>query len=277
MAPPMSKPFLVIMVLQLSLGCSDTEDTGIDPTEVKFGDTALVVVVNPVVNDANLDSVPAPGNVRDGVTVRSDDGISDISDEKGIAVLAPLTPGMRTITVTGGGLNGGFTVTLTDGALREVAIAAEATRADIMVNLDYKSDQIVELVPSMTNAQVNDALKPSDRVVFLKGGVYAGDLDFSGSRVTLFGEGLLGGAVTVQGNITISGSDSRIRGTHVTGNVVIPASGTGMSFSQVDGTLDAEGSDTTLLANALCGPETVTGSGSIVVGNAGTAPVTGCP
>jgi hypothetical protein len=276
--PTMSKtpPLTMISLLMTACGGSSTTDD-VDPTDVRFGDTALVVVVNPTVNDANRHTVPTPGDVHENVTVASDDGIADTTGADGIAVLAPVTAGTRTITLSGGGLSGSFTVMMAAGALREVAVAATAGTAAVMVDLDYKTDQVVELAPTMTNAEVNDALKPSDRVVFFKGGIYAGDLDFSGSRVTLFGEGVLGGTVTLQGNITMSGSDSRIRGTHITGSLTIPASGTGLSFSRVDGVTTSEGSDATILANALCGSEQVTGSGSIVVGNAGAAPVTSCP
>ncbi|HEY5922226.1 MAG TPA: hypothetical protein VIV11_11170, partial [Kofleriaceae bacterium] len=257
--------------------CGDDPGTNVDPTEVRFGDTALVVVVNPTINDANRHSLAAPGTARADITLSSDDGVTDTTDAEGIAVLAPLTPGARTIHVTGGAIDASFTIMLADGALREVALAADATRADVMVDLDYKSDRVFEVVPTMTVAEVNAALTVSDRVVFFKGGTYVGDIDFSASRVTLFGEGVLGGTVTLQGNVTVSGSDSRIRGTHITGTLAIPASGSGLTFSRVDGAVQAEGSDTTLLANALCGGATVTGSGSIVVGNAGAAPTTQCP
>jgi hypothetical protein len=265
------------LLLVLAAACGGEGDSGIDPTDVRFGDTALVVVVNPVVNDGNKRSVPMPGSVRSGVTVRSDDGLADTTGADGIAVLAPLSSGSRTFTVSGGGTDGTFTVTMGAGELREVALAADGTRAEVMLDLDYKSDRVVEISPAMTIAQVNDALRESDRVVFLAGGVYAGDLDFSGSRVTLFGEGVLGGTVTLQGNVTISGSDSRIRGARITGNLTVPASGTGVSFSRVDGMTTAAGSDTTLLANALCGSATISGSGSFAVGNAGVAPAPACP
>lgn len=256
-------------------GGGGTEE--VDPTDVRFGDTALVVVVNPQINDANKRSVPAPGPTRPNLVLRSDDGIADTTGADGIAVLAPLTAGMRTITVSGGDIDASFTVMLGAGALREVALSTTGTTAQVMVDLDYKTDQVVELTPDMPNSAVNDALKVSDRVVFFKGGMYTGDLDFGGSRVTLFGEGVLGGAVTLQGNVTVSGSDSRIRGAHITGNLTMPASGLGLSFSRVDGTTSSSGSDATLLANALCGDETISGSGSVAVGNAGAAPIATCP
>ena len=249
-----------------------------DPTNVAFGTTALVVVVNPMVNAANTKTpIPQPGATRAGITLTSDDNVTATTGANGIAVLAPITAGTRTITVSGAVAGGTFTVMLTDRALQEVALATDTGRAQIMVNVDYKADLAMDVTPAMTNAEVNNILTVSDRVVFFKGGTYAGDLDFAGSRITLFGEGVLGGKVVLQGNITVTGSDSRIRGAQITGNLTMPASKIGLSFSRVDGTLNTTGSDSMLLANGLCGSETISGSGVIVLGNAGAAPITTCP
>lgn len=258
-------------------GSSSSAPDANDPANIPFGTTAIVVVVNPVINDANAHTVPAPGTVRAGVTLTTDDHVTATTDATGIAILAPVTAGARTITVSGAGVTGSASVMIASGALLELALATDASSAQIMVQVDYKTDQAVQVMPTMTNSQVNDVLKVSDRVVFFAGGHYTGDLDFSGSRVTLFGEGALGGRVFLDGNVTVSGSDSRIRGTEISGNLTVPASGVGLSFSRVNGTTTSMGSDGRLLANALCGTESVTGSGTIVVGNTGMPPVATCP
>lgn len=248
------------------------------PTNVPFGTTAIVVVVNPTINDANsLAGLPAPGAVVSGVTLTTDDNVTATTGADGIAVLAPVTAGTRTITVSGAVNGGTFSVMVADKTLREVALATDTGRAQPMVNVDYKADQAFEVDSTMSNAQVNSVLAVSDRVVFFKGGNYVGDLTFGGSRVTLFGEGVLGGNVTLDGNMTVTGSDSRIRGAHITGSLTVPASKVGLSFSRVDGAVTSQGSDGMLLANALCGSETITGSGTVVVGNRGAAPLTACP
>lgn len=258
-------------------GSSGTPDAN-SPTDIPFGTTAIVVVVNPTINDANAKTgLSTPGDVVSGVTLTTDDNVSATTGADGIAVLAPVTAGTRTITVSGAVSGGTFTVMVADKTLREVALATDTTRAQVMVNVDYKADQAFEVSPTMSNAEVNAVLAVSDRVVFFKGGNYVGDLTFGGSRVTLFGEGVLGGEVSLQGNMTVTGSDSRIRGAHITGSLTLPASKVGLSFSRVDGAVTSEGSDGMLLANALCGSETVTGSGTIVVGNRGAAPITACP
>lgn len=269
-------PLLIIAAAVAGAACTSSPGTT-DPSSVPFGTTALVVVVNPVINDANAHVVPAPGTARAGITVSTDDNVHATTDAAGVAVLAPVGAGTRTLTLSGTGVTGSASVTITAGALLEVALASDATRTQLMVQVDYKTDQAVQVAPTMTAAEVNAALKVSDRVVFFSGGHYAGDLDFSGSRVTLFGEGALGGRVFLDGNVKLSGSDSRLRGTHVMGDLTITGSGVGVSFSRVDGAITATSSDGRLLANALCGADTVTGSGTIAVGNAGMAPVTACP
>jgi len=248
-----------------------------DPTTIPFGTTAIVIVVNPVINDANKAIIPAPGAIVSGITLTTDDNVTATTGPSGIAVLAPVTAGTRTITVSGAVAGGSFTVSVADRTLREVALATEAGTAQLMVNVDYKADQAIEVTPAMTNAEVNSALAVSDRVVFFHGGHYQGDIDFSGSRVTMFGEGVLGGKVFLDGNVTVTGSDSRIRGAQITGNLTIPASKVGVTFSRVDGAVSSQASDGMMLANALCGAETITGSGTTVIGNAGAAPLTACP
>ena len=264
-----------VLVMAACGGSGSPKPDAADPASVPFGTTAIVVVVNPTVNDANNHTVPAPGTARAGVTLTTDDHVTATTGADGIAVLAPVMAGTRTITISGAGVAGSVPVMIGPGELREVAISATSS-AQVMLDIDYKTDQAVMVDASMTNAQVNSVLAVSDRNVFFTGGTYIGDLDFSGSRVTLFGEGVLGGRVEIQGNVTVSGSNSRIRGTSITGNLTIPASGVGLSFSRVDGTLDSQGSDGYLLQNAFCGTSTITGSGTTALGNAGAAPITPC-
>lgn len=268
-----------LLCVSLVAACGGGDDDGtIDPTDVPFGTTAIVVVVNPAINDGNLENgIATPGSVVADVTLTTDDGVTATTGPDGIAVLAPVMAGTRTLTVSGAVDGGTFTVTVADGTLREVALATEAGRAELMVNIDYKSDQAFEVTPTMSIDEVNTVLAVSDRVVFIRGGTYVGNLDFSGSRVTLFGEGVLGGAVVLDGDVTVTGSDSRIRGAHITGALTMPASKVGLAFSRVDGAVSAEGSDGMLVANALCGTESVTGSGTVMLGNHGAAPLTTCP
>lgn len=276
----LAQPALLLLCSVFAAGagaCGDGAPDSLDPADVRFGDTALVVVVNPAINDGNRGPVPAPGAIRAGITVADSNGPAARTGDDGIAVLAPMPSGIRTILVSGDGVDGSFEVTMGPGVLREVAVAADGARVELMTGLSYAPGEIAELSPAMTAAQIADALRVSGRIVFMTGGVYTGDLDFSGSRVTLFGEGVFGGNVTIQGDVTVSGSDSGIRGAHITGSLSLPASSTSLSFSRVDGPTTVGGSDAIVLSNALCGGAALTGSGIFAVGNGGVAPTPACP
>ena len=264
---------LVAAVASLTL-ISCGSDGSNEPPNVTFGETTIVVVMNPPVNDANATDVPTPGSSRGGVTVTSDDGVTDTTGSDGIAVLADVMPGTRTLSVSDGANMGEVMVEVSDGDLRELAIALDSAGAAVMQSVLYElSGQVTEVTPDMPIEQVNDALSESNRIVFFRGGNYTGNLQFSGSNLTLFGEGPMGGQVTIDGNVTVDGSNNRFRGAVVTGDLSIPGSAAGMSFGRVDGSFELSGSSGVLLQNTYCGSASVTGSDATVLGNAGLAPV----
>ncbi len=264
---------LVAAVASLTL-ISCGSDGSNEPPNVTFGETTIVVVMNPPVNDANATDVPTPGSSRGGVTVTSDDGVTDTTGSDGIAVLADVMPGTRTLSVSDGANMGEVMVEVSDGDLRELAIALDSAGAAVMQSVLYElSGQVTEVTPDMPIEQVNDALSESNSIVFFRGGNYTGNLQFSGSNLTLFGEGPMGGQVTIDGNVTVDGSNNRFRGAVVTGDLSIPGSAAGMSFGRVDGSFELSGSSGVLLQNAYCGSASVTGSDATVLGNAGLAPV----
>src|SRR5688572_2017374 len=208
-----------------------------DPPGVVFGEPGCGVVVNPAINDANQVTVPLPGS-------------------------------------GGAGAGGQVTVNLGAEEFRELALSVTGSAVTMMANVDHDFEgEIVQVTPSTSISEVNAALARSDVIVFLRSGSYTGNLTFSGSRVTLFGEGPAGGSVVLNGNVTVSGSDNRVRGARITGSLSVPGSNFSLSFSRVDGTSLVSGSNSTLLNNTFCGSVTIPGSGSRLLGNAGLAPI----
>jgi hypothetical protein len=268
------RQWVVVLVTPALASCGDDDSTGPPPPDVQFGETTIVVIVNPPVNDVNSPALPVPGSARAGVTVTADDGVSAVTGATGIAVLSNLTPGTRTLSISDGSDTGEIDVSLAEGDLREVAVAFDANGASIMTSILYEvSGQLTEVNPLMSVTEVNDALSQSNTIVFFRGGVYAGDLQFSGSNLTLFGEGSTGGQVTIIGNVTVGGSNNRFRGAVVTGDLSVPGSGAGVSFGRVNGAFELSGSSGVLLNNAYCGTASAPGSNATAVGNAGLAPV----
>jgi len=244
-----------------------------DPTEVVYGETTLVVVVNPFVNDANQTDLPVPGGQSVNIRVELDEGPAGNTNDEGVVVLAPVPAGDRTLSFSGIGVSGTINVSISDKDLREVAVAADGNGAEIMTSVLYPfGGSVIEVKPEMTIAEVNQALTSSQTIVFFHSGNYTGDLNFSGSNAILFGEGDRGGKVTLDGNVTVVGSANRIRGATITGNLNISGSDFGFSFGRVNGQISVTASDVTFLLNEFCNTVTVDGSGFTALGNKGMSP-----
>jgi hypothetical protein len=258
----------------LGFGLACGGDGPTDPPGAVYGETTVVYVMNPVVNQVNAAAVPTPGASRSGVNIAVTSGPSGTTGENGDLVLAPLAAGISPVSFSAGSATGQLTLNIAQGDLREIAVALDGTGAGEMADVRYEfGGAVVEITPTMTNAEVNAALSGSNLIVFLRAGTYQGDLNFSGSNVTLFGQGSQGGTVTINGNVTVSGSFNRLRGARILGNLSVPGSGAGISYSSVSGTLTLDGSNAVLLNNAFCGAATVAGSGLLALGNAGLAPL----
>ena len=265
---------LLAWAMPLATGLACGGDGPTDPPDAIYGETTVVYIVNPVVNDVNAVTVPAPGTSRSGVQVGITSGPSGITGANGDLSLAPVTAGTWPVSFSTTGSTGQLSLDIAQGDLREIAVALNGTTAGGMANIRYEfGGTVTEITPTMTNAEVNAALAGSNQIVFLRAGTYQGDLDFSGSNVTLFGEGSQGGSVTINGNVTVSGSGNRLRGTRIVGNLAVPGSSAGISYSRVTGTLNIDGSNGVLLNNAFCGTATVGASGLTALGNAGLAPL----
>lgn len=263
----------LLTVLVLSAGCGG-DDAVTNPTEVTLGETTFVFLLNPTVNDVNQRAVPTPGAAQSGVDVTVLDGPSASTDGGGVAVLAPVQEGTKSVSFDDGSNSGNLSLNITAQDLLEVAVALDAGGAAEMANVDYAfGGTVVTITPEMSIEDVNDALGQGDIIVLVEGGVYTGNVEFSGSNVTLFGEGPEGGNVTIDGNVVVSGSQNRLRGVRITGDLSVPGSDAGVSFSSVVGGLTVDGSDTRLLANRFCGGSTIIGGGLLALGNAGMDPV----
>lgn len=266
-----------VLTLALATGaCGD--DAVTNPTDVQLGETTYAFLLNPEVNDVNEATVPTPGVEQSDVSVSIQDGASGTTGIDGVAVFASVAAGTRTVSFDDGGNQGTLSLSIADGDLREIAVALDASGAAVMANVLYAfGGEVVEITADQTVAEVNDALSGSNRIVLVRGGTYTGNIDFSGSDVTLFGEEAEGGSVTLNGNVTVSGSNNRLRGARVTGDLIVPGSDAGISFSSVVGSLTLDGSDAVLLNNAFCGLVDISGSGLTALGNAGLAPLPAPP
>ena len=77
------RPYFLLLVILGAVfgpGCKDDLPTSPVIDEVKYGETTIVVMLNPVINDANEAALPSPGIVRSGVRVSVEGGPSDTTD-----------------------------------------------------------------------------------------------------------------------------------------------------------------------------------------------------
>lgn len=258
----------------LALGACSGPTSPSSVTSIPYGTTTFVVLVNPVINSINAVTVPTPGSTRSGVSTSVAGGPSATTNSSGVAVLAPLTAGTKTLALSGGGDSGQLSLAIDDRDLREVAVALTSQGASQMANVHYAfGGQVVQVTPTTSSDDVNAALANSNVIVFFRSGTYTSNLTISGSNVTLYGEGPQGGTVVLSGNVNVTGSSNRIRGARIGGGLDVPGSGFGMSFSRVDGALNVGGSGAVFLQNRFCGTVTVTGSNITALGNAGMDPL----
>lgn len=270
--PRAALPALTALALLPACGSSER---AIGPTSVPYGQTTFVVFVNPAVNALNTVSVTEPDTLRrDSVAVSLPFGPLDVTGKAGLATLSPVDAGTRVIALSRDSLRGQASVSIASRDLREVAIALTPSGTAVMTSVLYAfGGRVVTVKPTTPIGDVNRALAESNVIVFFRSGIYGGDLTFSGSNVTLYGEGRNGGTVKIAGNVTVNGSGNRIRGAHITGSLGVPANGFGMSLTRVDGPFQLNGSGATLLQNSFCGTVSSGTSNVTALGNAGMAPL----
>jgi hypothetical protein len=268
------RPARLAWAVPLAFGLACGGDGPTDPPGAVYGETTVVYVMNPVVNDVNAAAVPTPGTTRSGIDIAVTGGPSGTTGTNGELVLAPLTAGLQPVSFTIGATTGQLDLDMAQGDLQEIAVALDGSGAGQMANVRYAfGGTVAEITPAMSITEINAELARSNLIVFMRAGTYPGGLNFSGSNVTLFGQGAQGGTVTINGNVTVSGSFNRLRGARIIGNLSVPASGAGISYSSVSGTVTVDGSNAVLLSNAFCGTTTVSGSGVLALNNAGLAPI----
>lgn len=268
-----SRRAILASAATILLACGDSTGPQ-EATTIPFGQTTFVAVVNPVINAINTQAVAQPDTARRNFTVAVTGGPNDVTDTSGVAVLGPVAAGTRILTFARGSLTGELSARIDSSDLRELAVAVRPGSSALMAEIVYAfGGRVVEVTPSMPIVEVNQRLSESNVIVFLRGGTYTGNLTFSGSNVTLYGEGEQGGTVTIVGSVTVGGSGNRIRGARITQSLTVPGSGFGMSLSRVDGAFELSGSGGRLLQNVFCGSVATPGSNVTALGNAGMAPI----
>jgi hypothetical protein len=243
---------------------------GNDP-DTPFGETAIVVVVNPEANDGNTE--PAPGFVADlygGVDIDADPGGAGTTDDTGLAVLHDLDDGDLDLVFDGVAALP-FTIAA-EGDVYDVAVAYDGEQVGLYSGFPIRYGIGGQIVEIPIDADPTEALAEDDRIVFFEDGIHVGDLVIQGSNVILFGEGFAERSVVVDGNVEVRGTDVRIRGVTITGDLTVSGNQFGMSFGVVRGTTHLNGQAISFLRNVFCGGAEVPSSNAALYDNLGLAP-----
>ena len=95
----LSRRVAVCVFAGAALACGG--DDGTDPITVTLGETTFVILVNPIVNDANAVAIPTPGATQSGVNVSVTGGPSGTTNADGVVVLSPVPAGTDTLALNG--------------------------------------------------------------------------------------------------------------------------------------------------------------------------------
>lgn len=264
-----------------SIASSSTGNT--DP-DVNAGNTVIVAIVNPVVNDGHQGAVPGSlGDEREGIVVDAEPGGDDVTED-GLAVVDVLPtdldfPADVDLSVGDASLSVGLTA---EGDVLDAPIALsgdtaaffDATPIRYAVGPDSGAD-FFDIDSDID--EIRARLEEDDRVIVLGPGTYEGDLTIAGSNVVIFGEGWSERAVTIDGSVLVQGTGVRLRGLTITGGLESRGNTFGISFSVVRGETAILGNAGAFVRNVFCGDAVVPSSNATLLDNAGVPPISELP
>lgn len=258
----------------------DGSGGGSSEADPQAGTTAIVAIVNPVVNTPHSTGVPAElGDDRSGIEVRADPGGDDVTSSDGLAVVD--VPAGSVALAVGAARALAHTV-MVDGDLYDAAIAYDGADAVFFDNTpirypvgDASEAHFYDAEDALDD--INTRLEEDDVVVVLRPGTYVGSLSITGTGVLLFGEGWSDRSVIIDGSIVASGGQVRLRGLTITGDLTANGNGFGIGFSVVLGNTEVRGNGGAFLRNIFCGDAAVPSSNATLLDNHGVPPLLTLP
>lgn len=275
-AGPAGLCFVLLVLGACTDDAKDDAGTGETGADQELGDTALVAIVNPVVNTGHNTGVPAEqGSERDGIPVNAEPGTDSPTANAGLAVVE--VP-VGVIEVLIGDAPALAHTVIAEGDVYDAAIAYDGSGAVLFENTPIRyavgdGSEAIFYAPEDDLATINATLEQDDVIVVLGPGNYAGDITVKGSNVTLFGQGWSESAVTLDGSIVADGTDVRVRGLTITGSLTANGNLFGISFSVVHGPTDIKGNGGAFLRNTFCAGATVPSSNATLLDNYGIEPI----
>lgn len=265
---------------RLALAAALLAACGDDDGNLPFGETAVVVVVNPVANEGNTAAPPAfVGTAHEGVAIDAEPGGSATTDATGLAVLHDLSVGPADLL-----LDGAPALPLDilgEGDVYDLAVAWDGQQVAAYDGFPIRYGVGGQILVIGTTDDASTGLATDSAIVFFEDGIHVGNLLIEAEDVILYGEGLTGESVVVDGSVEVRGGNVRIRGVTITGDLVVFGNNFGMSFSVVEGATQLNGQAISFLRNVFCLGANVPSSNAALYDNWGLdaarpAPVEAC-
>lgn len=259
------------------LGCGSDESNAAEPPkpDLPAGSTALVVLVNPVVNTGHFSVLPKPlGTARNKISVDAQPGGQDTTSSDGLALLT-VDPGPVDLGVGGASLS--LTVQA-KGDVYDAPIAQNASSAAFFVNTpirypigDASSPAVFQSGAPMSDIQT--AAASDFNIIVLQKGTYTGNLTVAGKGVMIYGEGFKDRNVNIEGSITATGEGIRLRGLNISGDLNASGNDFGISFSQIRGSASITGDMGAFIRNIFCGQAALPSNPITLLDNYGIEPL----
>ena len=137
------------MLVATLVGCGNR--TGSLDADQPFGDSAIVVVVNPRVNDGNTVSIPGSlAGVREGISIDADPGGSAITNATGLAVINEVLSGDADLRFDDSAI---LPITVfADGDIYDLAVAYDGTTVVAFPNFPIRYGVGGDIVVFSSNA-----------------------------------------------------------------------------------------------------------------------------
>jgi len=257
-------------------GCKDSQITQPENETTKFREsfnpgtygesTSIVVYVNPTVNAGTTGNI-VMGTQKQGVAISIENRPPVFTDEEGVAVLTDV-PVKENLAVS------------IEGSVVYVDVITALDQYDVIVKykdnvavqvtdpIRYKYNQHMAEVSSL--AELNQALRENNITVYLKQGVYDGDIELRGNHICLIGQWdpNTGFMSTVNGNVTVYGNNSCIFDLAVNGDLTVKGNSFEITYSKFNAVSIEKPQVTVLKNDVTSGVVNVTaGSGVLLLDN----------
>lgn len=245
------------------MGCGD------DPPQSpgRFGEvTSAVVVLNPVINAGSTTNV-ASGSQRGAVEFTAADDLTGQTDSTGLALVEELPTGAVTLDFDPGTYS--FQV-VQEKELYDVVLSyRDGVVKELFPPVRYPlGGNVVEVEPGQSIAQ---AAANDGTIIVLQPGTYPGNFELTAEGVLIFGawSPIDGPLSIIDGDVTVKGGASRIRGVKINGRLTSNANNFSCAFSDI-ASATVTGNGVSLLRNRFtAGQATVPSSNAVLVDNTG--------